>query len=229
MADLPLRLALFYEGNSDRHFLPTLIYRTVDKIRKGRTPYELDIYDVEVVNEWSGLPSLSGAYRNRVLEGARRAFGYDALVIHRDADSSGRNAALDRYIEPAKALVNGSQEAVCKTLIPIIPIRSIEAWMLADANALHTVTETNIRPEQLGLPATPQQVESVHKPKDALRQAIETARGSRRRGRREMDINDLYADLAQQINLSLLEQVPSYKQFCEDVEQTLIQLNKITP
>ena len=122
-----------------------------------------------------------------------------------------------------------SPEFVCKALIPIIPIRSIEAWMLADANALHAVTESKARPEQLGLPATPPQVESVHKPKDALRQAIETARGSRRCGRRDMDTNELYAALAQQINLSLLEQVPSYKRFCEDVEQTLIQLNKITP
>ncbi len=44
-----------------------------------------------------------------------------------------------------------------------------------------------------------------------------------------MDIKDLYEGLAQQINLSLLEQLASYKQFCKDVEQKLTDMHKITP
>ncbi len=148
MVGLPLRFALYHEGSSDQHFLPFLIRRTVGRIVAGRERYALDIFEVEAVNEWNGLPSPTGAYPTRVLEAARRAEGFDALVIHRDADSPSTAVALRRYIQPAFKLVEESTEPICKVLIPIIPVRCIESWMLADADALHTVTETNVRPEQ---------------------------------------------------------------------------------
>lgn len=57
----------------------------------------------------------------------------DLVVVHRDADNAGADA---RLAEIRSAVV---ETAVCAHVVPIVPIRMTEAWLLLDEDAIRTV------------------------------------------------------------------------------------------
>lgn len=92
----------------------------------------------------------------------------DLIVVHRDADSVGDSA---RRAEVEQA-VRGIE--VTHGLVPVIPVRMTEAWLLLDELAIRRVAGNPTGRTPLNLPKLPS-IESVADPKTVLRECLLTA------------------------------------------------------
>ena len=57
--------------------------------------------------------------------------------------------------EPRLARIREAGETVYPDVVPVIPVRMLEAWMLADPEALAKAPGTGGAPRDLGLPDQP--------------------------------------------------------------------------
>lgn len=104
----------------------------------------------------------------------------DVLCIHRDADGAGWMA---RRCEIQKAAVAANWT---EPVVPVIPVRAIEAWLLTDLEAIKRAADNPNFPGPLTLP-TLGSVERLANPKERLYGLIRTASGYR--GRRLEKLN----------------------------------------
>lgn len=104
----------------------------------------------------------------------------DLVVVHRDADNAGADA---RLAEIRRAV---TETAACPHVVPIVPIRMTEAWLLLDQDAIRTVAGNPRGTSPLALPQR-HEVERIADPKVTLRAALSTAANvtGRRRERLE--------------------------------------------
>lgn len=218
-----LELALYCEGPTDQLFLSIIIQRSSRKILEQYKQGSINISRVETIKI-----NKTGLRRDEcVFQAASKAAKYHVLIVHADADHPTREKALLERFQPGYRLVQQAEEKICKNLLPIIPVRMTEAWMLADHEAMQDVLETALRVQELGLPSKARQVESDPDPKHTLRQIMQRACAERSRRHRAVDLRSLYAPLARRINLERLGNVPSYKQFVKDLTETLKILNLV--
>lgn len=223
-----LVMALYAEGHADEGFLPVIIQRTAEQVLAQRGRAVVDVLGPIILNHT--IDHQFPTRVERMLEAARRASGYHALIVHADADYPTRDRALaERFIPGQKEVykISQTQELVCEYLVPIIPVQMTEAWMLADPDALREVIGVRLTAEAIGVPAHPHQVESDPDPKQTLNTAIQKALAQRSRRRRRMDVRSVYEPLARQISLARLSGVPAYAQFMADLTRTLIALHLI--
>lgn len=89
----------------------------------------------------------------------------DLIVVHRDADDAGHHAR-QREIEAAVRAVGGNAD-----LVPVIPVRMTEAWLLLDEAAIRQVVGNPRGRTKLNLPKA-HEVESIADPKDLLRTCL---------------------------------------------------------
>jgi hypothetical protein len=220
---LRLVLALYAEGETDGRFLPPIIQRTTLKVLR-----QFEIKAVEVSFRNLSRISTSTNRNECILEAARRAYECNILFVHSDADHPTRERAyLERFL-PGYELVQRTQGTICKSLVPIIPVRMTEAWMLAADHALfQEIIGTNMRPQELGLVNRARQVESIQDPKQALRQILQRAGSHSSRRHQNTDIHPLYLALGRRIDLDRLYNVPSYRRFVEDLTEALARLDFI--
>lgn len=211
-----LVLALYAEGSTDERFLPPVIQRTVEHIVAERGRTMVDVLEPLLVQK---NPDISGQ-AERILDAARQTTGSHALIIHADADHPTAERALTERFQPGLQLVK--QAGIDHHLIPLIPVRMIEAWLLADPDALRQVIGTR----DLHLPLQAHQVESDPDPKQTLKDVVQRATAQRRR-RRAIRVSDMFAPLARTISLEHLRSVPAYQQFVVDMSAALIELHII--
>ena len=211
-----LALALYAEGRTDERFLPVIVQRTADHILRQRA-----LAQVDILEPWS-LKADPGAsnHAESILSVARKAYGFHALIVHADADAPAANHALDYRFAPGQQLVRESKGDACRNLLPIIPIRMTEAWMMADFQVFQKVVGTDLEAENLGFPSHPHQVETVHDPKHELRMALQQV-FVRRRRRKKARLGQYYEPLARSIRLSRLQDVPAFRQFTRDLTAVL--------
>ena len=94
----------------------------------------------------------------------------DLLFVHRDSDAAGYE---DRSREIAEALRNLEFET---GYVPVIPVRTTEAWILLDEDAIRRVAGNPRGRQPLNLPR-PARVERDVDPKRTLENALVTASG----------------------------------------------------
>lgn len=104
----------------------------------------------------------------------------DVLVVHRDADNAGAGARL-KEISDAVASCGLSCE-----LVPLIPIRMTEAWLLIDETAIRTVAGNPRGRADLNLPKH-HEVERLADPKAVLKRALLDAANVTGRRRTRLD------------------------------------------
>ena len=218
-----LALALYAEGRTDERFLPVIIQRTADRILRQ---YAIAPVDVLEPLSLKAEPELDNR-AERILAVARQAYGYHALIIHADADAPTEVDALQYRYEPGRQLVETSEDDVCDDLLPIIPIRMTEAWMIADFEAFQDVVGTVLSADDLGFPNSPHQVEAIQDPKHEMSIAIDQIFSGRRR-RRRVRLGQYYEPLARHVRLDELEKVPAFQQFTCDLTSVLAQLRFIS-
>ncbi|HLG64891.1 MAG TPA: DUF4276 family protein [Ktedonosporobacter sp.] len=219
---ITLVLALYAEGPSDNRFLPPIIQRTAERLIAQYGQRTVDVLEPMIVPRQKGLSCDIG-----ILNAARHACGYHALVVHADADDETPYSAKTHRIHPGFKLVLDSNEQVCKDLVPIIPVQTVEAWMLADYQALRETIGTDMSSQNLGLPARPALVEAVANPKRTLEEVISRAFANHPQRRRRPDFSTRQEALARRINLDTLASVPSYMEFVNELRNILTVLNFI--
>ena len=213
-------LALYTEGRTDDRFLPFLIQKTTRNIL-AQNEQKAVLLSVELIHVLKENCSREVC----ILEAAQPAAIYDALIVHSDADNRTYRQTKELLFDTGLKLVHSSSNYVCKNLLPIIPIKTVESWMLADFEVLQKVLRTDLKAQDLGLPERARQVEMVARPKQVLEQAMIKAQAQRSRRHQQVDIGTLYEPMGEKISLERLNQVPSYKQFVADLTETLKLLN----
>jgi hypothetical protein len=107
-------------------------------------------------------------------------------------------------------------------VVPVIPIREMEAWGLVDGDALRAVFGTSLTNAQLGLPSRVREVETFLDPKQTLEEAYRRVLGRARPKKRAADFLDA---LGLHTSLVRLRQIPSFRGMEKDLQRTLLELH----
>jgi len=218
-----LVIGFYAEGITDIRFLSKVILRTTEQIILNRGLSEIDVLD-----PFSIEVDKNGDRVLEIRQAAAKAAGYNILIIHADADDKTDAQAFKERINPGfQSVQSDKTEAFCKNLVAIVPVQMTEAWMLADKQTLKEELGTQKTFSELGLTFPLKQVEKIADPKSKIQEIIRIAFKDLPARRRRVNIGSLYSPLGQQVNLGILEQLPSYLKFTENLTNALIELNYI--
>ncbi len=199
-----LSVAFYGEGaGSEYVFLKQIVQRTLEDL----LPHiEILIQDIRLIE--------AATQTDKLIAAAQKAKGYGLLVFHLDGDSRNWEAAYRRRFQPGIEAVQATSAAI-QDVVPIIPVKMTEAWMLVDFEAFKRVTYTR---EDNNFPARPHQVEAVDNPKAIINAAVAQATQGRRR---RIPITDVYLPLADQLDMTRLARVPAYQRFQQHLADAL--------
>lgn len=123
----------------------------------------------EADGEAPDLAQLQPPPGHRVVEKLRAVLSrdpvFDAVVIHRDADSPDPTHRIE---EIRQAVGEVGQQV---RYVAVVPVQELEAWLLLDERAIRRVAENPAGTVALELP-TPSRVEALARPKERLDQVI---------------------------------------------------------
>lgn len=210
------------EGPTDRRFLKSIIQRTFEDIAWNECAENIEIYTYLLKTEKTGL-----SFPEYVVQASHDGicqYGIMTLAIHTDADRDSYNERWNNKIEPAQMALDETGEENCKLLTPVIPVRMIEAWMLADKELLKSEIGTTKSDSDLGLNRNP---EAIANPKYVIEEAIRIATEHLPKRRQKLSISDLYAIIGDTISITKLEKLDSYRKFQDAVRITYRALNYI--
>lgn len=202
-----LGLALFAEGPTDHRFLQPLLYRLCEDICVSRAARPVE---VSPVLDLHSLPGTSGVSRDeRIEESARAAASaWRILFIHSDGEGDSV-AAIRECVAPAitrvESLYGGKRRCVA-----VVPVREVEAWAVADGDALREAFGTTLSDHELGVPTPTHLAESIRDPKQTLRQAhlaTNPTRSSSRAGHAAF-----LSALGERVSFDVLRRLPSFAQ-----------------
>lgn len=168
--------------------------------------------------DFSLLGKVPKDVRSRVTAGLRLVGGpVDLIVVHRDADNAGHAARREEIVEAVSGLHASS------ALIPVIPVRMTEAWLLLDEDAIRRVAGNPNGRMKLDLPKR-HEVESLANPKAFLQSCLLTASGEV--GRRREGVRKRFNQHRRQL-LELLDptgpvtHLPSWKRLLDDINEVI--------
>lgn len=209
-----LFIGLITEGPMDVRFLQSVVERTfIDVAFECENDLEPYVRCLTVEKVKLGF----NEYVEKASRQGMEEMGMDILCVHTDADSKDTKRAYAEKINPARKHLSEKQGEICKNLIPIVPVRMVEAWMLADKELLKKEIGTTVSDEELGIS---RMAELYSDPKDTIIQAINKSnRTATRRHRRDLDISELYASIGASLDLEKLNSLPSYRQFVDEVRE----------
>jgi Domain of unknown function (DUF4276) len=194
---------LVAEGSSDQALVP-LIEFVLDE--HCNIPHLTTFAD--------GLPS--GPLRDRVSR-ALALHPCDLLFVHRDADRD----LVSRREEEIRAAVRatGSPTAIC-----LIPVRTTEAWLLADELAIRRASGNTAGSASLGLPAIGR-LEAQTDPKGLLFLALEKASELGPHRLRRFDRNQARRQISGFMDdPSVLRKLPSFVHFESQVRDFFLRV-----
>jgi hypothetical protein len=213
-------IGLYTEGETDERFLLNLIPRILEEIIAERNGF-LDVFPLFTIK----VPKI-GDRAKEIKMAAQNAEGCTILIIHSDADDETDKYAFQERIKPGFELVKqADEEVLCKNLVAVIPVQMTEAWMLADKEALQEELGTDKTFQELSLTFSLKQTEKIADPKSKIQEIIRIAFKDYPTRRKKFNIGSLYSPLGQKVNLKILEQLPSYLKFKENLANTLINMN----
>lgn len=211
-----LTMALFAEGTTDDRFLKFIIARTARHLLLNRGVSDVDVWDPTPLQK----SKLDGdTLEEQILSAAKSVHGYHILFVHQDADARTTKTCFEDRILPGLQRIEMEQGEVCRNIVPVIPVRNIEAWLMADTNTLLKTVGTNLTPKDLNLSDTPAEVERLSDPKATFKNVITEISSKRRRGNINHGI--YYEKLAQVIRIEALLRVPAFVEFAEFLDQAL--------
>lgn len=202
-------IGYFTEGTTDERFFNSIIQRSFQQLAYD-SKFQVTVFE----------PFHLGKSTQTEIKHQKGALNhYDFILIHIDSDRETSNQAYQNRIQPIiKALDNPSIH-----IIPIIPVRMTESWMLADQQLLKEVLFTNKTYADLGIRSN---VETIADPKACIQNAIRIVNQKRpKKQRGTIVIGELYEILGENIRLSELQRLPSYQQFQDAARQALIKAN----
>lgn len=213
-------VGLVTEGPTDNRFLESVVKRTFENIA-FECKHDVDTY-IRLIN----VKKVSLNFVEYI-EAASKAgmseIGVMTLGVHTDADRDTYEERIKNKIEPVRNhLAKLADAEYCKLITPIIPVRMIEAWMLADKQLLREEIGTDMSDNELGINKDP---EMIADPKAVIERAIKIATAHLPKRRQRLSIAELYSSIGTKIEIEALLQLTSYRKFQEEVRETYRALN----
>ena len=205
----------FYgEGLRDYGFLMPLVNRSIEWLTTDLDVRSIALKDVPV----SGLSQIDKM--RRVAEAGYKSCRF--IVFHLDADAPSTKRAYTQRFQPGHTAILTAPDSarLNRQLVPVIPVRMTEAWMLTDLAAFQKATATRLSAKELNFPTKPHQVESIRDPKAVFEAAVGMVN---RKKRSNVSFNALYERLADIIDLDTLNHVPAYREFTDRL-RTILQI-----
>jgi hypothetical protein len=146
----------------------------------------------------------------------------DVVIVHRDTDNRDRTV---RYDEMLRAYENAKP---ADHMVPIIPVRMTEAWLLLDEAAIREVAGNPNGRNPLGLPRGVS-VERNSNPKQLLEQAILAAAdvtGRKRKCLSQRFYQNRRSLLERLDRFGPITHLPSWQQLVEDVERVVVAITR---
>ena len=200
-----LGLALFAEGPTDYRFLPPVLRRATEKLCLlcARSSVEIG----EVLGLYAPDDYREADLATQILAAAREAEGaFNILFIHTDG-AGNPDAAYNERVLPAKERIAAELARQQERTVGVVPVREMEAWTLADGDALRGAFGTVLDDLALGIPIRPREVEGIFDPKQVLEQAYRNVVGDRRLRRRK--VADFFDAIGERVRLERLQEVPA--------------------
>ena len=165
-----LRIGLHVEGNSDEDFLQPLLLRMAERCAPPNTTISFVTIGKRMRAVEHVAAALCEAYTQRAI---------DLACFHRDGESRSNHGSVRREVESICQTAGGVCALQGNRCVPIVPLRTIEAWALADQDALRDVFGVTKLPD--GWPAKLVDVEQIVDPKGALRELGDAIKRRKRR------------------------------------------------
>jgi len=210
-------IAFCGEGPTDHEALPHLLERIVEDIialRSGES-YVATVIDYPL----SSLNGQGVANQYRAL--ANKAAGAHLICVHHDAGNLTLQERRRRNFEPGVAAVVGPEGERRPVFIPVIPVREMEAWLLADTAAIEDVIGDV--PSNVPLPSIHRDLERLQDPKLILSAIIEA------QTRRLSDRAALLMALAEELDLQTLSALPAVQSLRRELEEGLTRQGFLRP
>lgn len=139
----------------------------------------------------------------------------DVIFYHRDADGAGLRARQDEIAAGAVGVIG------TRVLIPLVPVRELETWLLADHKAIKTTAGNNNDAFRIGCLPALRHLENTADAKallmEALCEASETQGGKRKKFKKRF--SEMRGRLAMDLDpLGPISELPSYQVFRASVE-----------
>ena len=203
------------EGSTDRRFLGPIIRHTLEElVLEGTGQIEvLAPFWLQVAKQ-----------KDEIIAAAHRAQseGYQILCIHTDADRRGVEGAYTQSLLPALTILR-ADPSVTLRIVPLIPERTTEAWMLADFPTLCGQLEIDLSQNDLNIAGDP---EGFANPKEKLRTAVRIANEGKG-AHLQTSVEDLYEALGKDVDLLSLGRLPSYQRFRRDLRKALVEVGYV--
>lgn len=212
----PVFIALTVEGTTDTRFLESILESVFQELALNHLDDDVEC-EVSVLSRYDK----SDGFCNGVIKASKMcrsdSLWADTLAVHTDADKmtydERRSTNFDSVFEKMK---NVNSDKYCTVITPIIPVKMIEAWMLADWELLRQEIGTTLTKAQLGIDGDPEDfADPKSKIEDAIRRAEESA--VHKRPTNKISIDELYQIVGKKISLERLEQLSSFQRFEQEI------------
>ena len=199
--------AIITDGTSDRALIPLLQLLLNEHLK---LPFE----EPQFVHSTSNILS-------EKIADAIQKFEVDILFIHRDAEN-------ENWEKRKKEIVDAIPAGLTISVIPVIPIKMTEAWLLTDPVAIRMAVGNQHSNQKITLPKITQ-IENCDAKQvllTALTEAKELSTQRRRKFRPEQ-FRHRVAELTS--NLQLIRQIPSFHRLEQCLAPILLKLNSSPP
>lgn len=196
-----LRYTLVADGPSDRALLPIINWALAEQLSVAERSF------IEQLADFRSLPEPPKRLASRIRE-ATRLYPCDLLFVHRDSEKA---TLAERVAE----IEQGAATIMTDSLVPVVPVRMTEAWLLVDEEAIRYAADNPNGRVPLKLPP-PRRLERLAQPKRTLIQALITAseKTGRRRVQFERDLPSRVGRVAARIaDFSVLRQLEAFRHF----------------
>ncbi|MGW3798218.1 DUF4276 family protein [Dermacoccus nishinomiyaensis] len=123
------------------------------------------------LTEVSGSPRPYGGTVREKLQLVHEEEGtIDAIFVHRDADCDSPTSRIKEITDAHESCTLSCDISV----IPVIPIQELEAWLLADTQQIRNVAGKSAGRKDLRIPK-PSKIEKLSNPKETLEAALQVA------------------------------------------------------
>lgn len=190
-----LSVALIGDGTSDEVLWPIIVWSLIDQ------------FAARLNVRRAGFQHRGGLDPQACLADVLERFAPDLVIFHRDAE--GESVAARRAEVPV----------ITGLVVPVIPVRMTEAWLLIDAQAIAKAAD-NTGARNLKVPSV-RELEAMKDPKGQLEELLLAAadlRGARHRDRFKRDLPSRKRAVADYITtFQPLRQLSAFQEFEQDL------------
>jgi hypothetical protein len=201
-----LTSALISEGPTDDRFMGRLLGRLLEDVCGSQFDDFVEVADVQVLRWRRGPAAIPEMLA--LVDSNPRAFLL--VFVHRDQGASAQRTEDVWLRRLREAWGVRTEQLVC-----VVPVREMEAWALADGDALRRTLGVTWSDRALGVPARAVDVEDIADPKQVLA-ALEPRFGR--------EVSHYFERLGELVSLERLAQVPAFLHLRQQITDALISI-----